>query len=199
MSSASSYRWTILGVMTFCGVAYAVMFQSIPPILGTLINVLHISHAQAGALMSLFSLPTIFLALLGGVLVDRYGARIVGGSSLLIMVLGTAVVAFGSNYWVLALGRLVAGVGAAALMVAAPKVITSWYHKREIGLAMGVYNTAVPVGTILSLNFMGVTAFRFSWQVPIWISFATCMVALCLFLVLYRKICRLGLIPYLCP
>jgi len=187
MNVTSSYRWTILGVMTLCILAFAAVFQSIPPMLGILIDTFHISHAQAGALMGLFSLPAIFLALPGGVLVDRYGARTVGGAALMAMVFGTAIVALGGSYWVLGLGRLVAGVGAAVLLVVAPKVITSWFRGQEMGLSVGIFNTAMPLGTILSLNFVGVIAFRFGWQIPIWTSFAIGVVALCLFLVLYRK------------
>jgi len=187
MNVTNSYRWTILGVMTFCLLAFAIIFQSIPPILRILIDTFHISHAQAGALMGLFSLPAIFLALPGGVLIDRYGARTVGGAALLAMVSGAAIVALGGSYWVLGLGRLVAGVGAAVLLVVTPKVITSWFREQEMGLSMGVFNTAMPLGTILSLNFIGVVAFRFGWQAPIWASFAIGVVALCLFLVLYRK------------
>jgi len=187
MNVTNSYRWTILGVMVFCLLAFAIVFQSIPPILGILIDTFRISHAQAGALMGLFSLPAIFLSLPGGVLTDRYGARTAGSIALPLMVLGTAIVALGGSYWVLGLGRLVAGVGAAVLLVVTPKVITSWFREQEIGLSMGVFNIAVPLGTILSLNFMGVIALQFDWQAPIWASFAICVVALCLFLTLYRK------------
>lgn len=187
MNVTNSYRWTILGVMVFCLLAFAIVFQSIPPILGILIDTFRISHAQAGALMSLFSLPAIFLSLPGGVLTDRYGARTAGSIAFPIMVLGTAIVALGGSYWVLGLGRLVAGVGAAVLLVVTPKVITSWFREQEMGLSMGVFNTAVPLGTILSLNFVGVIALQLGWQAPIWASFAICVVALCLFLTLYRK------------
>jgi MFS family permease len=81
------------------------------------------------------------------------------------MALGTAIVAVGISYWVVALGRLVAGIGAAILLVVAPKIITSWFFDHEIGLSMGVFNIAMPLGTILALNFMGTIAYRFSWQV----------------------------------
>jgi MFS family permease len=187
MNITSSYRWVILGLATLCVVTYAITLQSIPPILGILIDVLHISHTQAGALMSLFVLPAIILALPGGVLIDRYGARITGVASLIVMVLGTAVVALGSSYWVLGLGRLVAGVGAAVLLVIGGRITTSWFQGREIGLAMGVLNCAVPLGTILSLNFLGAIAYRFGWQVPIWLTLAICGVTLCLFLLLFRE------------
>ena len=187
MKVPNSYRWTILGVVAFCLLAKAIIFQCIPPILGILINTFHISHTQAGALMSLYSLPAIFLALPGGILVDRFGARIAGSAAILTTVFGTAIVGMGGNYWVLVLGRLVAGAGAAVSIMVMPKVITSWFRERELGLSMGVFNTAMPLGTILSLNFMGVIAFRLGWQAPVWISFAICVVALCLFLMLYRK------------
>ena len=72
MNVTSSYRWTILGVITFCLLAFGIVFQSIPPILGTLIDTFHISHTQAGALMGLFLLPAIFLALPGGVLASVF-------------------------------------------------------------------------------------------------------------------------------
>ncbi len=190
-----SYRWAIVGLMAFCILAFAMVFQSIPPILGILVNALGISHAQAGGLMSLFSLPAIFLSLPGGVLIDRYGARIVGGASLLVMALGTALVAVNGSYWVLGLGRLIAGMGAAFLLVMAPQVVTSWFHDREIGLSMGIFNIAMPLGTILSLNFMGVIAYQLGWQAPIWISFAVGVAVLALFLVLYRKRQAEGPIP----
>jgi MFS family permease len=187
MNVMNSYRWTMLGVMTVCSLAFGIVFQSVPPILGILIDTFHISHTEAGALMSLFSLPAIFLAFPGGILVDRYGARTIGSAGLLSMALGTAIVAMGESYWVLALGRVVAGLGAAITLMVGPKVVTSWFRERELGLSMGVLNTAMPLGTILSLNFMGTIAVRSNWQVSVWVSFAVCMAALCLFLLLYRN------------
>jgi len=187
MNVTENYRWNILGLATFCTLTFGVVFQSIPPIIGILVDVFHISYAQAGALMGLFTLPAIFLSLPGGILVDRFGSRRVGGASLLIMTLGTAIVAFGNNYWIIGFGRLVAGVGAAVLLVVAPKVITSWFYDREIGLSMGIFNIAMPLGTILSLNFLGVIAHRFNWRASIWTSFAVSVTALTLFLVLYRS------------
>jgi MFS family permease len=187
MNVTNGYRWNILGLATFCILTFGIIFQSIPPLIGILVDVLNISYAKAGALMSLFTFPSIFLSLPGGMLADRYGSRNVGIASLLGMATGTAIVALGSSYWVIAFGRLMAGIGAAVLLVVAPKVITSWFYDREIGLSMGIFNIAMPLGTILSLNFMGVIAYRFNWQASIWTSFAVSAFASFLFLVLYRR------------
>ncbi|MHC4800236.1 MAG: MFS transporter, partial [Planctomycetota bacterium] len=187
MKTANAYRWTILGLATFCILTFGVIFQSIPPLIGILVEVLNVSYARAGALMGLFIFPSIFLSIPGGLLTDRFGPRNVGVVSLLSITFGTAIVALNGSYWIIAIGRLVAGIGAAALLVVAPKIITSWFYDREIGLAMGIFNTSMPLGTILALNFMGAIAFRFNWQASIWISFAVGATALCLFWVLYRS------------
>jgi MFS family permease len=187
MKITDAYRWTILGLATFCILAFGVVFQSIPPLIGVLVEILNVSYARAGALMGLFILPSIFLSIPGGVLTDRFGPRNAGVASLLGMTLGSAIVALGGSYWIIAFGRLVAGVGAAVLLVVAPKIVTSWFYDREIGLAMGVFNISMPLGTILALNLMGPVALRFNWQASIWVSFAVSAAALCLFLILYRS------------
>jgi MFS family permease len=187
MNADNGYRWNILGLTTFCILTFGIIFQSIPPLIGILVDVLKISYATAGALMGLFTFASIFLSLPGGMLADRYGSKNAGLAALLCMTLGTAIVALGSIYWVIALGRLVAGIGAAVILVVAPKIVTSWFYDREIGLSMGIFNISMPLGTILSLNFMGIIAHHFSWQASIWTGFAVSTVALCLFLILYRS------------
>jgi MFS family permease len=93
----------------------------------------------------------------------------------------------GNSYWVLCLGRLIIGLGSAVLVVALPKVITNWFAGREIGLAMGVYHTAYPLGTILALNFAGILAYSLGWQIPVWGSAVLCAIALLLFIVFIRE------------
>jgi MFS family permease len=93
----------------------------------------------------------------------------------------------GNSYWVLCLGRLIIGLGSAVLVVALPKVITNWFAGREIGLAMGIYHTAYPLGTILALNFAGILAYSLRWQIPIWGSAVLCAIALLLFIVFIRE------------
>jgi len=134
--------------------AFAVTLQMIPPILGTLVNTLGMSHTQAGALMGLFTLPGIFLALPGGYLSDLMGARRVGLMGLALMTAGTFVM-IPLDPIFLYLGRILAGVGAGILVVVAPQIISQRFLGRELGLAMGFFNTAVPLGTILAFNVMG--------------------------------------------
>ena len=107
MNVGNGYRWSILGLAWFCIFTFAILYQSIPPILGILVDALRITYSQAGGLMSLFALPAIFLSIPGGLLVDRYGARVVGVALFLLMALGTVIAVLGGSYLILSLGRLV--------------------------------------------------------------------------------------------
>lgn len=182
------YRWIILGVITFCIFSYGVVFQTIPPILPILIKTLRISYAEAGVLMSLFTLPKFIISLPGGILVDRYGARSIGIASLILMTIGTGIVALGNDYVVLVIGRFLAGVGAAGMVVVGGKGVTSWFYNREIGFSMGIFNLSMPLATVLSLNFMGVIAYKSHWRVSILTSLILSLISLILFLVFFKNI-----------
>jgi MFS family permease len=186
MTNIIHYRWIILGLVLFCQLSQAVAYQCIPPILGILVLSLKLSYTQAGGLMSLYSLPRVILGIPGGVLVDRYGAKKVGGACLLTLSLGTLLVALGSDYWVLGTGRLLMGIGATFLIVVTLHVVTFWFRDKEMGLAMGFFHTAMPLGTILSLNFVGVSAAHIGWRETISAVFVIASIAFVLFLLLHR-------------
>lgn len=150
----TSSRWWVLGLIHFSVLTFAVTLQMIPPILGTLVNDLGMTHTQAGALMGLFTLPGIFLALPGGYLSDIFGTRRVGLIAFALMTTGTFVM-IPLDPAFLYLGRALAGVGGGILVVVAPQIISQRFLGRELGMAMGIFNTAVPLGTILAFNMMG--------------------------------------------
>jgi len=173
--------------MWFCVLGFATLYQSIPPILGMLVRDLQISYAQAGGLMGLFALPRIFLSIHGGAWSDRYGSGRLGRAGFLLLIVGGVASLGASNFLFLALGRLLSGLGTVVLNVILPKIIASWFKTREIGLAMGIFNTSVPVGFMLSLNFFGGIGERFGWRGPIAVAVAICILALVSFLKFYRS------------
>jgi len=75
--------------------------------------------------MGAFSLPGMIFAFPGGMLADKFGSKKVGMISLLVFSMGTLGISLSSNYLGFAIGRFVAGVGAALLLVIAPLMVTS--------------------------------------------------------------------------
>jgi MFS family permease len=185
-ASTDKYRWRVLVAASFGFFIYAVIIFNIPPILGILIDTFNISHTGAGFLMSVAVFPSILLSFPFGLLIDRYGTRLTGSISMAVIIIGTIIVALSNSYVVLLLGRLILGIAATLMLVALPKLITTWFAGREIGLAMGIYHTTFPLGNILVLNFAGVLAYNMGWQAPIWVCAALSAIVLLLYAILVR-------------
>lgn len=170
-----------------CQLSFALVFQSIPPILRLIISELKITHAQAGLLMSLFALPGIFLAIPSGMILERFGVKKLSVISLILMIIGTSLIGLSDSFLIIALGRTVSGIGAITLAVILPQVLSRWFMRKELGLGMGVYNTAVPLGTIISFNAFTIIGTNLGWRVPIFITTFGCLLALTIFLLLFRE------------
>jgi len=168
-------------------VAFAVAFHAVPPVLPLIIRELGLSHAQGGLLMSIFALPGIVVGILSGILSDRYGIKRVGGISIALMVLGSLLTALSNSYGFLLLGRMITGVGGMAITVNLLRLLSQWFMGREIGLAMGIFATSYPLGTILSFNIFGFLGTALGWRAPIWVSFGTGFLTLLIFLVNCRE------------
>ena len=181
-----SYRWVILGIVYQSILAFTLIFQSIPPILPFILSELHLTYAQSGLLMSLFALPGIFVSLLSGFLADRYGMKFLGIGCFLLMIGGTLLVGLGEDLPVLGLGRIIAGIGGLTLSVFLPKLLSQWFKKRELGLAMGIFNTGVPLGSVICFGLFGKMGSLWGWRVPILLTGIYLLITFILFLILYR-------------
>jgi len=173
--------WGILCTASLCGLASAVTMQSVPPILSLVKAEFNLSYAQGGLLMSLFALPGVVISIPAGMLADRYGQKTIGIISFALIIAGTATFASGNSLLVLALGRIVAGTGAVTLLVLAPQLLAQWFAGREVGTAMGVFNASLPLGAILSLNFLAMLGQNLGWRASVWISAVVPLIALIAF------------------
>jgi MFS family permease len=180
-------RWVILGVAYLCSLSFGILMNSVPPILSLVMDEFQLSYAQGGLLMSLFALPGIAISIPAGMLADRYGQKTIGIICFALMIAGTAIFASGSSLPVLALGRIVAGAGAITLLVLSSQLLAQWFAGREMGTAMGIFNTAVPLGTILSLNFLSLLAQNLGWRASAWISAAVPLIGLVVFIFLFAS------------
>jgi len=180
------YRWVILVVVYLSILAFTLIFQSIPPVLPFIISELHLTYTQSGLLMSLFALPGLIISLLGGFLSDRYGMRPLGLGCFTLMVGGTVLVGVGTNLQILWSGRIIAGIGALTLSILLPKLLSQWFREKELGLAMGIFNTGVPLGSVICFSLFGRMGSLWGWRIPILLTGLYSLVTSILFSTLYR-------------
>lgn len=171
-------RWLILGVVYLCMLAFAMTLQSVPPVLSLVVADLGLSHAQAGLLMSFFALPGIIISIPAGMLADRYSQKLIGLVSLALMIGGIALTASGNSLLILALGRVIAGIGGMTLAVMLPQLVAQWFAGHEMGTAMGIFNTGMPLGTIISLNLLSALGVSQGWRASIWVAAGVSLLAM---------------------
>src|SRR3954469_15061059 len=92
------------------------VYDSIGPVADLLSSQLGFSDTQIGTLNAIYSLPNIFLVLVGGMLCDRFSARLVAVVTAAICLLGAILTALGSHFPVMAAGRLLFGLGAESML-----------------------------------------------------------------------------------
>jgi MFS family permease len=180
------YRWVILTIVYLSILAFTFIFQSIPPVLPLIIAQLQLTYAQSGLLMSLFALPGLFISLLGGFLSDRYPMRPLGAICFLLMIGGTLLVGLGKDLRILWLGRVIAGIGGLTLSVLLPKLLSQWFQTKGLGLAMGVFNTGVPLGSIICFGLFGSMGSQWGWRLPILLTGVYSILTSILFLRFYQ-------------
>jgi predicted MFS family arabinose efflux permease len=166
----SGYRWIVLFSCFLAFVAYAFVFQSMPPLLSQVAVEFNISEAQAGLLMSLAVIPGIVLALPVGFIVTRYGFRLLGFISTLLVAVGSLITALADTFTVALLGRFVLGVGAVFVVVGTPAIISQWFDRKDLGKAMGFFATNMPVATVLAFPVSTVLAQSYNdWHYPFYV------------------------------
>ncbi|MHA1712624.1 MAG: MFS transporter [Candidatus Ranarchaeia archaeon] len=167
MEQTDRYRWVMLALSFCVTLLFAIGLQQIPPLLMFLVGEAGLSYTQVGSLMSAYSGPGLVVAIGWGVLMIKYGIRQVTIVTMFLFVAGNTLVAFAPTYPVLITGRFISGVGAQALPTVGASTMAQWFRGKELGLALGVYTSAVPLGTIIPLNTYGIIGLSLGWRFPL--------------------------------
>jgi MFS family permease len=147
-------------------------YDAIGPVAELLTQQLHFNNNQIGTLNGIYSLPNIFLVPLGGVLVDRFGARAVIVACTVICLVGAVVTAFGAQFAVMALGRLLYGVGSETLAVAVLVALAQWYSGGYMALLFALNLSLARLGSSAADRSTSFARglYEQGWQPPLWLA-----------------------------
>ena len=148
------------------------IYDSIGPVAEQLSRELGFSDTQIGTLNAIYSLPNMFMVLVGGVLVDRFSARSVTFVTTLECFLGAVLTALGDHFVVMAAGRLLFGIGAETMIVATIVALAQWFTGRYLALLMALSITFARLGSYLADRSPSFAADLYSqgWQPPLWLA-----------------------------
>jgi len=146
------YRWMVLVFVSLAMFGSYYAYDALSPLADVLKQQLGFSDVNIGFLQAIYSFPNIFTVVIGGVIIDRIGLR----KSLMIFAVlsfvGPAITAATSHFSIMAAGRLIFGMGAESLNVAATTALARWFRGKDLSFALGLNLTASRLGTFAALN-----------------------------------------------
>ncbi len=151
-------RWGILAVLFAVRSTIAFQFQSVAAVAPLLTSQFGFSLADIGILIGLYFMPGVALALPGGAIGQRFGDKRTALGALLLMLIGSLMMAASASWNIQIAGRLISGAGSAILSVQLTKMLTDWFAGKEIATAMALLVNSWPLGIavcLLALTWVG--------------------------------------------
>ncbi|RQN09802.1 MFS transporter [Aeromicrobium camelliae] len=105
-----------------------------------------VSLVSAGALAAAPTVGTMLSLVAWGAVVDRFGERLAMVAGLSLVTVGAAGAFTTSSLTALGAWFFLCGLGAASTNAASGRLVVGWFPVRRRGLAMGIRQTALPLG-----------------------------------------------------
>lgn len=110
--------------------------------------------------MSLFVLPISFVA-------DKWSKKKSITLMSVIWSFGTVIFGLATSFPLMLLSRLGVGLGNSAYAPTSTSMVTSWFPKEKWGKLLGIYNTAMPLGSAIGSIICGALATQYGWRTTV--------------------------------
>lgn len=127
--------------------------QLLTPVCADLSKSMSLTLTQTGIIMGAISLPGIFLSIPAGKAAEKFGRKAMLITGICLLIPGAVLFPLFRTFEWSAAARIFAGAGCALISVFAPGFANETPQKGNEAIAMGIFNTAIPAGSILTLTF----------------------------------------------
>lgn len=160
---ADSYRWVILAAATITQAGTAFVFLGVGALAGFIQEDFALTGLQTGLLVTAVGAAPLAMLIPAGRLLDRgLERRVITGGALLLAT-GAALAGLSESYLPVLGFLFVGGAGYSASQPGGSKVVAGWFPAGQRGLAMGIRQTALPLGGAVAASTLPVVAVRSGW------------------------------------
>ena len=206
--SRGPVRWAVLGLMSLVIFSNYYLYDCFSTLKATVQSEIGATSTQWGLIRNFYNVPNtfLFMALLGGIFLDRFGIRRTGFIFTLLCALGGVVTAYGVSdafrdggfgyglmgsflpdyspeLKMMMLGRLLFGLGAETQIVMLNQVLAKWFMGRELALAFGLNLGVARLGSALGMSLSPRIAAGAGFNSALWVGAVVMISGLILFLV----------------
>ena len=145
-------------------------------------NAFGISTVMFGYLLSAYSWTYAAFQLPSGLILDRFGVKLVGRIGTLLWSVASFAAAISTGLTGFLGARLLLGVGEAPTFPANAKAIGYWFPAQERSLATAIFDSAAKLASAIGVPVIGLLMLRFGWR---WSFTATGFISLLYFVLFY--------------
>lgn len=157
-------------ILFFSITLLAVMGVAIPlPILPDIAYTFSLSTETVGWVIIAYTLPGVFIALLAGILADRFGRKIVLVPGVLFFAIGGLACAFAHTFSMLLFFRVIQGCGGGVIGVLYSTLPADMYSEKDLPKVMGQISAVASIGIAIFPTVGGFLG-EIVWHAPFWLS-----------------------------
>ena len=123
-------RWRVLALLFLVRTTMAFQFQAVGALSPAYQDAFAVGIADIGLLIGLYLAPGVIVAIPGGAIAARFGDKRVVCLSMVLMLIGGALVSWGPNWEWLIAGRLLSGAGGVIINIVMTKMLVDWFVGR---------------------------------------------------------------------
>lgn len=165
LASRGRYRWLVLAAGTAAQTSYSAVLIGLPVIGPALRDHYGLSLVEVGVVFDSVWIGGMLTLLPWGLLADRVGERFVLSSGLVLCAGALVGAAFAPGFWILFALLGLAGAAGASVNAASGRAVMIWFPAAERGLALGVRQTAIPLGGLVAALVLPALSLRAAFLV----------------------------------
>jgi sugar phosphate permease len=165
LASRGRYRWLVLAAGTAAQTSYSAVLIGLPVIGPALRDHYGLSLVEVGVVFDSVWVGGMLTLLPWGLLADRVGERFVLSSGLVLCAGALVGAAFAPGFWILFALLGLAGAAGASVNAASGRAVMIWFPAAERGLALGVRQTAIPLGGLVAALVLPALSLRAAFLV----------------------------------
>lgn len=124
----------------------------------------NLTPLEQGFILSSFSWGYVAFMLIGGILVDKKGSRIMGSLSSFFWSIFTGLGALATGFGTLISSRILIGMAEAPIFPSNSKVVKQWFPLRERGRATALFDSGSYIGSAIAAPFIIYLMLHFGWR-----------------------------------
>jgi MFS family permease len=156
--SAARYRWVVLGAGTLAQASFSTSSVGLPALGPALKHGYGLTLGETGVVLAAIGIGMLFTLLPWGLVADRVPERWVIAAGLTGAAGALAVASTTDTYASVTVALVATGALGASVNAASGRAIMTWFPPAELGTALGIRQTAIPIGGFLGAAFLPLLA-----------------------------------------